>query len=223
MKKILYLLPLLFLGIVACGAQPQSTLDVTIIVNATLTAIAQNDLQVVTPQTIVTPTSVQALPTAVQQVIPEERNSPFSVDMLRNGAYHSIDWGEFQLSDGIYYRTPPTSQESPGTYTTRLLDTILYGDINLDNYEDAVVFLSTQNGGTGHFVEMAAVLQLNGSANNISTLYLGDRVVVESGVIQDGLITLNLRVQGPNDGACCPSQNVTWSFHLESGQLVQIP
>ena len=70
---------------------------------------------------------------------------------------------------------------------------------------------------------MAAVLNSNGSARNVSTLYLGDRVVVESGTIQDGLVTLNLRVQGPNDGLCCPSQIATWNFRLNSGQLVQIP
>jgi len=222
MKKLLYLLPLLF-SILACGAQPQSTQNVTNIVNATLTAIAQNNPQVVSPPATFTPISVQVQPTATQQVMPGERNFTLSLDILRYGAYRSPDWGEFQLSDGIFYRTPPTSQESPETYSTRLLDTVLYGDINLDGFEDAVVFLSTQNGGTGHFVEMAAVLNLNGNARNISTLYLGDRVVVESGAVQDGLITLNLRVQGPNDGLCCPSQIATWNFHLDSGQLVQVP
>jgi hypothetical protein len=222
MKKLLYLIPIL-LSILACGTQHQSTQNVTDIVNATLTAIAQNNSQFVSPQTTFTPISVLVQPTATQQVMSEARNFTLSLDILRYGAYRSPDWGEFQLSDGIYYRTPPTSQESPETYTTRLLDTVLYGDINLDGFEDAVVFLSTQNGGTGHFVEIAAVLNLNGSARNVSTLYLGDRIVVESGAVQDGLITLNLRVQGPNDGLCCPSQIATWNFHLDSGQLVQIP
>src|SRR5512138_772304 len=221
MKKTIYLLPLL-LFITACGSQSVSTQNVSDIVSATLTAIAQNNPQVVSPQATFTPIPVQVQPTATQQGRTEERNFTLSLDILRYGVYHSPDWGEFQLSDGIYYRTPPTSQESPETYTTRLLDTVLYGDINLDGLEDAIVFLSTQNGGTGHFVEMAAVLNLNGSVRNISTLYLGDRVVVESGAIQDGLITLNLRVQGPNDGLCCPSQIATWNFHIDSGQLVQI-
>lgn len=164
--------------------------------------------------------SVVVAPSQIPTV--EERNLTLSLDILRFGVYHSPDWGEFQLSDGIYYRTPPTSQESPENYTTRLLENVLYGDLNLDGLEDAVVFIYTQNGGTGRFVEMAAVLNLNGSARNISTLYLGDRVIVESGAVQDGLITLNLRVQGPNDGLCCPSQIVTWNFHLDNGQLVQI-
>jgi len=241
MKKILFLLPIL-LVILACGAQPAPTQDVSSIVNATLTAIAQANPQVIAPQstftpipiqvqpiipaTVVTqtqPVIVQVQPTAIQQVEPQVSNLTLPLDILRNATYHSPDWGEFQLSNGIYYRTPPTAQESPEIYTTHLLDTVLYGDINLDGFQDAVVFLSTQNGGTGHFVEMAAVLNLNGSPSNISTLYLGDRVVIESGAIQNGVITLNLLVQGPNDGLCCPSQLVTWNFHLDSGQVVKTP
>lgn len=222
MKKLLYLLPLV-LGIFACEAQPQSSQELTNIVNTTLTVLAQNNPQVGEPQTTFATLPAQAQTAVIQQVTPEARNSPLSLDILRSGVYRSPDWGEFQLSDGIYYRTPPTVQEAPETYTTRLLDTVLYGDIDLDGVEDAMVFLNTQNGGTGHFIEMAAVLNLNGSAQNISTLYLGDRVVIEAGMIQDGLITLNLRVQGPNDGACCPSQLAIWKFHLDRGQLVQIP
>ena len=221
MKKILYLLPVLMM-MLACSAQPLPTPDVSSIVNATLTAVAQSGPQpAFTPTLVQTqPVIVQVQPTAIQQV---EQQTTLSLDILRNAQYHSPDWGEFQLSNGIYYRTPATSQESPETYKTHLLDTVFYGDINLDGFQDAVVFLSTQNGGSGHFVEMAAVLNLNGSPSNISTLYLGDRVVIESGAIQNGVITLNLLVQGPNDGLCCPSQQVTWNFHLDSGQVVKTP
>jgi hypothetical protein len=207
MKKLFYIIPL-FLCILACGMQPQTRQAVAEMVNATLTAIAQNN-----PPVMVTPTSTA----------PNEGAPALSRDILQNAVYRSPDWGEFQLSNGIYHRTPLTSQESPETYTTSLLDSVLYGDLNDDQVEDAVVFLATQNGGTGHFVEMAAVLNLNGEARNVSTLYLGDRVIVESGAIQGGTIQLTMRVQGPNDGACCPSQLVTWNFHLDDGKLVQIP
>jgi len=76
MKKTLYLLPL-FLGIFACGAQPQSTQNVTDIVNATLTAIAQNNPPVIASPTTFTPLSVQAQPTAIQSE-PVPSNSPAS-------------------------------------------------------------------------------------------------------------------------------------------------
>ncbi len=77
MKKILYLLPLL-LGIFACNAQPQPTQKVTDIVNATLTAITQNNPQVVIAlPTAFTPGSVQVQPTAMQPE-PVTSNPPVS-------------------------------------------------------------------------------------------------------------------------------------------------
>ncbi len=160
-------------------------------------------------------TLVQELPTPTLQATPQVVNSTLSLEILQNATYRSPDWGKFQMSNGIYYRTPPTSQESPETYTTRLLDTVLYGDINMDGVEDAVVFLYTQNGGTGHFVEMAAVLNLDGGPVNILTKYLGDRVIVESGTIQGGLITLTLRIQGPNDPLCCPNTIDVRTFFID--------
>jgi len=140
-----------------------------------------------------------------------------------NSTYRSPDWGEFQLTDGIYYRTLPTSQESPETYTTRFQGLVFYGDINADGLEDALVILSTQNGGSGHFVELAAVLNQNGSFYNVATISLGDRVVVESGKVENGTIVLNMRVHGPNDGLCCPSQFITWNFALNGNQLMKLP
>jgi len=59
MKKIIYLFPILF-GILACGVQPQPTQNVSDVVNATLTAIAQNNMQVVAPQPTFTSISIQA-------------------------------------------------------------------------------------------------------------------------------------------------------------------
>lgn len=72
MKKSLYLLPLL-LGISACGTQLQSTQNTADIINATLTAIAQNNPQVIALQATITPISVQASPTAIQfEPVPSE-------------------------------------------------------------------------------------------------------------------------------------------------------
>ena len=153
----------------------------------------------------------------------ESGSSTLSLDVLRFGIYHSPDWGEYQLTDGVYYRTPPTAQESPESYTTRIQDPIFYGDINANGVEDALVILNTQNGGSGHLIELAAVLNQNGSAYNVSTIYLGDRVGVEFAKVENGTIILNMRVQGPNDGLCCPSQSETWRFFLNENQLMKLP
>jgi len=153
----------------------------------------------------------------------ESGSATLSQSVLLNSIYRSPDWGEFQLTDGVYYRTSHTSQESPEIYTSRYQGLIFYGDINADGLEDALVILSTQNGGSGHFIELAAVLNQNGNPYNVATISLGDRVVVESGKVENGTIVLNMRVQGPNDGLCCPSQTVTWKFVLNGSQLIGVP
>ena len=100
---------------------------------------------------------------------------------------------------------------------------MVYGDLNGDGLEDAAVLLATQNGGTGVFVELAAMLNRDGRAENVATVPLGDRVVVESGRIHAGVIVLEMRVQGPNDPLCCPSQSETWKFRLQGADLSRIP
>jgi len=176
-----------------------------------------------TPPVLCTPISVPASNLSTPNPADGSGSATLSQTILINSTYRSPDWGEFQLQDGVYYRTPPTSQESPEIYTTRFQGPVFYGEINTDDLEDALVILSTQNGGSGHFIELAAVLNQNGTAYNVSTLYLGDRVIVESGKVENGTIVLNMRVQGPNDGLCCPSQFVIWSFTLNGNQLVKLP
>ena len=73
MKKIFYLLPMFF-TLLACGAQPSPTQDISNIVNATLTAVAQNSPQMETPQTAPTQdisSAVNATLTAVAQNNPQ--------------------------------------------------------------------------------------------------------------------------------------------------------
>jgi hypothetical protein len=146
-----------------------------------------------------------------------------TVAALQNAVYHSPDWGDFQLIDGVYRRPPMAPGEAPDIYMTVLRDPVVRGDLNADGLEDAVVFLSTQNGGTGHFVELAAVINRAGLAENASTLALGDRVGIEAARIDAGVIILDIRVQGPSDPMCCPSQLETWRLALQGNQLVRLP
>jgi hypothetical protein len=88
MKRILYLLPLL-LGIFACGAQPSPTQDVSNIVNATLTAIAQNNLQVATPQSILTMTTI---PPATPGVILTNTAIPTIMPPVGTSGTCSTNW-----------------------------------------------------------------------------------------------------------------------------------
>ena len=83
--------------------------------------------------------------------------------MLQNAEYRSPDWGDYRLAQGIFRRTPAGLGES-SAYETRIVEPVFYGDLNGDGLEDAAVVLATQNGGTGTFIELAAVLNHDGRA-----------------------------------------------------------
>ena len=198
---------------------PQNTIPEVNESNNTLSYLAITP----TPPVLCTPTSANSSNLSTPIPGSGAESAILSLSVILNSNYRSPDWGEFQLEDGVYYRTPPTTQESPEIYTTHIQEPVFYGDINRDGLEDALVILNTQNGGSGHFIELAALLNQNGSAYNVSTVYLGDRVVVESGKVENGTIVLNMRVQGPNDGLCCPSQSAIWNFVFNGDQLSNLP
>jgi len=201
----------LFLGSIACRNLP---LNVDI----------GNQPEIVVTEALVSSPSPLPTTTLIPEInVPTSTSAPLTLENLQNAQYRSPDWGEYQLVNGIFYRPPTAPGESAEIYTTQLDERFVTGDLNADGADDAVAFLRTQNGGAGHFVELAAMLNQNGNPYNVSTVSLGDRVVVESVQIVDGVIILAMRVQGPNDGMCCPSQLETWQFHLENNQLVRLP
>ena len=214
-KTTSLILPFLLI-LAGCGLKGPATQSVAEQVDATLTAIAVSTV-------LATAIEQPLQPTATESPSPEAEPSRLGLELLMNGVYTSVDWGEYRLTDGIYYRTPPTSQESRESYTSRMMDPLIYGDINADGVEDAVVFLVTKNGGTGGLVEMATVINLDGNPMNVATLSLGDRVAVEGGAILNGVISLQMRVHGPNDGLCCPSQSAELNYKIVNNVLVQLP
>lgn len=182
-----------------------------------------------TPPTSVAPT---ATPHPTASVIPATATVPstletplkrrLTLDLLQNAAFHSPDWGDYQLVDGIFYRPPPAPEEAPQLYASQLFLST-FGDLNADGNEDAAVILQTKNGGNGDTKELAVVLDQDGKAVNVSTIYIGSMIAVEAVTIQAGIITLKMRVHGPDDGLCCPSQPETWQLRLENSQLTRLP
>lgn len=188
---------------------------------------SQATVQVIVAQTMA---ALQNVPVSIPQTgstspTPTLRpigGSSLTVAMLQNAQYHSKTWGDYQLADGIFYRPMSAPGETPELYSTQLyLPT--FGDLNSDGADDAAVILLTQNGGNGSSKELAIVLAQGDIIYNVATVDLGFMVAVDKMQIQSETITLDVRVLGPNDGLCCPSQLETWHFRLENNQLIQTP
>ncbi len=100
-------------------------------------------------------------------------------------------------------------------------DLVAFGDLNGDGIEDAAVVLLLADGNTGHRY-LAAVLSENGEPRHVASAYLGINIWIDSAVIADGVVTLQMRQLGTNDSTCCPTREVKARMRLteKSWQLL---
>lgn len=144
-----------------------------------------------------------------------------SAGALQNAEYPS-QWatgGAAILTEGAFSEAPAGSADSE-LVITLVDDLVVYGDLDGDGVEDAVVVLAANAGGTGIFYDLVAVLNADGQPNPVASVFLGDRVDINQIAIDRGEITVDLLTQGPRDGMCCPTLPLTLNYILQDGDLV---
>jgi heat shock protein HslJ len=176
-----------------------------------------------TSQVIVVPTftATPVPPTAMPEP-PTSTPTPqvtLDVKALENLEYRS-EWtasGTAPLTDGEY-----SEAAAPGsaTKTAIKLHKVAFGDA-ADGQPMAAVILITNSGGSGTFYDLAAVAVQDGKLAHVATAFLGDRVQIESLVVKDGEIVVEVVKQGPDDPMCCPTQRVVERYVLQN-ELVWI-
>jgi hypothetical protein len=182
--------------------------------NLTLTPTI-NQKPVVTAE----PTQPRATP-IITPCLSSNNESALTLSALQNAEYRLDAWDLndiIQLTDGVYHRPGMPAQDN----YIKLKGPIAYGDLDGDGRGDAAVILRYWGGGTGVFVFLAAVVDQNGKPYNISTRTLGDRVQILSICVLSGTITLNMLIAGPNDGLCCPTQQIISTWKLIDKELVR--
>ncbi|MGG6295913.1 YbaY family lipoprotein [Leptolyngbya sp. AN02str] len=101
---------------------------------------------------------------------------------------------------------------------------IAMGDIDDDASMDAIVTMVMNTGGTGNFVYLAPVLNVDGDRVPLMPIGLGDRVrIVDIEILGNNRFSVDMVTQGPNDPACCPSLEVVQYYELRDREIVQIP
>jgi len=134
-----------------------------------------------------------------------------TVDMLKNGTYFLPNPQKtFKLVNGIYSEGSGLLDQ----YTVGMQNEVAFGDLNGDGVNDAAVLLAENTGGSGVFVSVVAILNVNGTPSQAGQAEIGDKVQVNSMAIDSDAIMLDTVVHGPNDPECCVSQPETQTFRL---------
>lgn len=101
---------------------------------------------------------------------------------------------------------------------------VAFGDLDGNGQQDAVMIMAVNTGGSGIFVYLAPLLNLDGAIESPMLAGLGDRIQVNQvRILDDGLISVNMIIQGPSDPQCCPTQEVTQFYRVSEGSVVQVP
>lgn len=99
---------------------------------------------------------------------------------------------------------------------------VVYGDLNGDGQEEAVVRTLCNTGGTGQFTDGIIFTVQQGRPVPIGTLGTGDRA--DGGIhdvkLENGLLKVSR--YGGTGGACCPDFIETYTFRLSGGKLVAV-
>ena len=187
----------LALAILACNIKTNPALTPTPAITATDTAVP-----------LITTTSLPSLAGTATTA------GGLTLDILRNSTYYAPAYGKtVTLINGAY------SVDPSGGYNVQMLDTYALGDLNGDGINDAAIILVENEGGSGQFVSLIVVYNSGGSPVQVGQSSLGDRVQVNSMNISNGVIHLDMLVQGPNDPMCCPSLAEKQSYWMISGHL----
>jgi hypothetical protein len=137
------------------------------------------------------------------------RDSTYPVSLVPRGA---------PLRDGLY-----EVEAAPGSATrivVRLADVGAFGDLDGDADPDAAVVLSSSGGGSGTFIEIAAVRNENGLARPAATTMLGDRVLVREVRIESSQIFVRMRVRGATDPLTLLTREIARRYSLDGDRLI---
>lgn len=147
-------------------------------------------------------------------------NKMLDIQSLVNSRYHTYAFSDtVRLHNGIYYYLNDKGIIDSNSYTKLDQRNVAFGDLNGNGIPDAAVIMISSGGGTGLFIDLGIVFNVNGRPVNVATESLGDRVAVKKVFIKDGLINVRLLTHGDQDGQCCPSIDSTWCFKIDLRQL----
>jgi hypothetical protein len=149
-------------------------------------------------------------------LVAQNGDSSLTLNGLKNFSYTIPDQGTFPLNNGQFVG---------GTFNLDMIKPIAFGDVDQDGDEDGAVILRRSSVISPDELIYLAVVTVgsDGSITNPDTYLLGDRVRVQSLVIKNGQIRLNILKHQEGDPECCPSSLVSEAYQLDNQEGIIKP
>lgn len=153
----------------------------------------------------------------------EEEEYKLTLEVLKNAEYYCEScMGWVKLQDGYYSEEREESGMLFIRETWIAEDIVVYGDLNSDSKEDAVVIIVSNFGGSGVFVELVVMINDKGNPLYLDSEILGDRIIINSIAVESSEIILDMVIQGPDDPLCCPTLEKIVRYKISENKLVEI-
>jgi hypothetical protein len=160
---------------------------------------------------------------AIQQTpAPATPTSDLTFEQLKNTTYTLPDApdGAITLVDGQGQQ--PYAPDSATQFKVILQEPAAFGDLDGKGEADATAILLADPGGSGSFYYLTAVLNQAGKLQPTAPVLLGDRIEVQSLTIAGGEISVTYLDRQPGEPfSAKPSQEVTKTYRLQNGQLLE--
>ena len=153
----------------------------------------------------------------VGQALPK---NPVNLEVLKNLTY-TIYPSKDKPTQVTLVNGRDSRIDSPENLIMTQIGKIATGDLNDDGKDDAAVLLFSNYGGSGTFGELAVVVIEDGILEQVASAFLGDRVVIQSLAIENGVISVHMLTHGPKDPMAAPTLRRTERFKLVDNKLVK--
>jgi heat shock protein HslJ len=142
-----------------------------------------------------------------------------TLDQLKGAPVSGVFDQAVTLTDGKYDGPPPV--EGGASHPTLMLweSAVVFGDLDGQPGNEAVAMLSSNSGGSGEFVYVAAFGIRDGKLVNLGTAGVGDRTKLQNLWLQGGKVMMDVVEAGPSDAACCPTQLARKAYAFDGGAL----
>jgi heat shock protein HslJ len=130
----------------------------------------------------------------------------------------SFPSGIVTLTGGEYRRS--AAPGSASEITVKLSDKSALGTVKGE--ETGAVILVISSGGTGAFYDLALLSRGAKGWENSDTIFLGDRVALQSVQIENNLIVIDMKTHGTNDPMCCPTLEMRKRFAVKGNRLAPV-